>query len=134
MTTADDWARGTVARTARRRQMVQAQGAIANDVLWRRGYPLPDGLPPANGDPADCEHQAFGARVEVSRLSDYDDGPVTHYSADIRIQCVECSLPFEFIGLPAGLSPSVPTTSFCGDELRAPIKPMDPEVAALLRS
>src|SRR5260370_19509987 len=115
---AEVWARGTVARTMRRRQMVQAQGSIANDVLWRRGYPLPDGLPPASGDPADCEHWAFGARVEVNRLTQVDDGPVTGYSADIRIQCVECGLPFEFIGLPAGLSPSVATTSFPGDELR----------------
>ena len=131
---AEAWARGTVARTMRRRQQVQAQGAIANDVLWRRGYPLPDGLQPAHLDPASCDHQAFGAHVEVSRLSATDDGQVTGYSADIRISCVECGLPFEFIGLPAGLSLACAMTSLAGDELRAPIRPMDPAVAALLRS
>jgi hypothetical protein len=42
----DEWARGTVARTMRRRLILQTEGAIANNVLSRRGYPLPDGQLP----------------------------------------------------------------------------------------
>ncbi len=53
----------------RRKQMVRAQGSIANDVMWRRGYLLPDGLPPASVDLVGCEHWAFGARVEVNRIT-----------------------------------------------------------------
>lgn len=128
----DEHARGTVQRTMYRRLMVQAQAAVANDVLWRVGYPLPDGLPPSTIAVAACSHARFGASVEVNRLSDDDGGPVTGYSADIRIRCAECGLPFEFIGLPAGLSPSQPTSSFAGDELRVPIKPMAIGVAARL--
>jgi hypothetical protein len=122
---AEAWAGGTVQRTMQRRQQVQAQGAIANDVLLRRGYPLPDGLPP-------CEHRRFGASVEVSRLSDTEEGPVTHYAADIRIRCDECGLPFRFIGVPGGLAPDQPTTSLAGDELRAPIEPIPAQIAARL--
>ena len=76
MTTDEDkaaaWARGTVQRTMRRRQNVQAQAAIANDVLWRRGYPLPDGHMPGP-----CDHPTFSASVTVDRLTETDGGPVT---------------------------------------------------------
>ena len=78
MTTDQDkaaaWARGTVQRTMRRRQMVQAQAAIANDVLWRRGYPLPDGSHARTVRAPDV--QRIG---QVDRLTETDDGPVTHY-------------------------------------------------------
>ena len=37
-----------------------------------------------------------------------------------------------FIGLPGGLSPNRPTTSLAGDELRAPLEPMRPHIAAML--
>ncbi len=120
----NEWARGTVARSMRRRQMVQAQAAIANDVLWRRGYPLPDGFPIQT-----CEHMRFAASVEASRLTEVDDGPVTGYSADIKVQCADCGLPFRFIGLPGGLEPDQPTTSLAGDELRAPLEPMPVHLA-----
>lgn len=56
----DERTRGTVARSMRRRQLVQAQAAIANDVLWRRGYPLPDSQPIVP-----CEHMKFAASVDV---------------------------------------------------------------------
>ncbi|KKM86430.1 hypothetical protein LCGC14_1279090 [marine sediment metagenome] len=68
-----------------------------------------------------CEHMNFRASVEVARLTDGD--LVTRYSADIKINCIECHTPFHFIGIPAGLSPSHPSVSFGGDELRAPIAP-----------
>jgi hypothetical protein len=121
----DTWARGTVERTMSRRNMVQAQAAVANDVLWRRGYPLTDGNPP-------CDHPAFVASVNVTRLTATDDGPITGYSADIRIKCGRCGLPFRFLGAPGGLYPAHPTTSLIGDELRAPLAPIDPFVAALM--
>jgi hypothetical protein len=72
-----------------------------------------------------CPHLNFYVCAEVNRLTATDDGPVTGYAADITISCAECSVPFEWIGLPSGLSPSQPMVSFDRTELRAPIKPAD---------
>lgn len=70
-----------------------------------------------------CDHPAFEATVDVARLTDGESDAVTAYSADVRVQCWECRMPFEFIGLPAGLHPAKPTVSGDGTELRAPIRP-----------
>ena len=142
----NEWARGTVARTIAKRQRVQHEAELANRILRRRGYPLPDGQPIMMSDvrivdaaapgndragfdglelkPVECEHLNFGARIAVNRLSDTDDGPVTGYAADITICCADCGLPFWFLGLPAGYSPQQPMTNVLGTELRAPIAPL----------
>lgn len=71
----------------------------------------------------DCKHLNFETQTRVARLTDGDDGPVTGYSAEIRIRCVDCQHPFEFIGVPGGYSPGQPMVNFDGTELRAPIRP-----------
>lgn len=72
----------------------------------------------------DCEHTNFRARVEVSRITKSEtDLSVIGYYADVRIHCIECELPFEFIGLPMGLGPTEPRTSVDCLEARMPIKP-----------
>jgi hypothetical protein len=70
-----------------------------------------------------CQHEQFEVMAKVVRLTDGDNGPVTGYTADIRIKCVQCEMPFEFIGVPGGYSPSQPMVNFDGTELRAPIRP-----------
>ena len=70
-----------------------------------------------------CVHPEFETRARIVRLTDTEGGPVTGYKADIQICCAKCQLPFRFIGLSAGSSPSYPTISLLGDELRAPIEP-----------
>lgn len=71
-----------------------------------------------------CEHKNFFAKVDVTRLTESDESDVvTGYTADIRIKCDECGLPFQFIGLPGGYSPAQPMCSFDAQEMRAPIKP-----------
>jgi hypothetical protein len=71
-----------------------------------------------------CEHLNFKANVDVHRLLDNrDNSKVVGYSADIRIRCAECDLPFEFIGVDAGLMPDKPMASVDAQELRAPIRP-----------
>lgn len=72
---------------------------------------------------ANCEHKNFKANVAVNRLTN-EKGLVTSYSADIEIHCEQCMMPFQFVGLPNGLSPSYPTVSIEGTELRQPIKPI----------
>lgn len=71
-----------------------------------------------------CEHKGFHANVDVSRLMKAEgDQTVIAYLAEVRIRCTECNLPFEFIGVDAGLLPSKPMASVDAQELRAPIRP-----------
>jgi hypothetical protein len=65
----------------------------------------------------------FKAKVDVKRLTDGDNGPVTGYATDIVINCTDCGLPFRFMGLEFGVSRHVPRLSVDGLELRAPIEP-----------
>ncbi len=70
-----------------------------------------------------CAHENFGAVVSVNRLADVDGGPITAYSADIRVMCEDCDEPFRWIGASAGLSGSRPMVSVDETELHAPIRP-----------
>ena len=70
-----------------------------------------------------CEHLNFVAEVDVNRLSTKEDGRIDQYSADVRIKCAECDLPFRFIGLPAGLDLNGAATSVNAEEARLAIAP-----------
>ena len=73
-----------------------------------------------------CQHLNFAASVNVCRLTaDTDPEKVIGYTADVKINCADCGLPFEFIGLPNGISitNSKPMVSMASTELRAPLKP-----------
>lgn len=70
-----------------------------------------------------CEHPDFAAHVEVNRLTSTEGGPVTGYTADIKVNCIECGEPFRWTGLQAGASPRRPMCSVDETELRAPLRP-----------
>lgn len=70
-----------------------------------------------------CPHEDFDAVVEVNRLTSEPGGPVTAYSADIRIRCAQCGEPFRWIGVQAGMRPDRPMVSVDETELHAPIRP-----------
>lgn len=73
-----------------------------------------------------CDHLNFQASVSVCRLPDDNDPcKVVGFAADIKINCFECGLPFQFVGLPAGVSitNSKPMVSLDGKEIRVPLKP-----------
>ena len=55
--------------------------------------------------------------------TDTEGGPVTGYTADIKIKCSDCGLAFRFRGLPAGSHYAEPRLSADGLEMRAPIEP-----------
>ncbi len=59
----------------------------------------------------------------VARITEEEGGPVTAYSADLRITCSRCGESFVFVGLDRGLAPDRPMMSFLGDEARLPIRP-----------
>lgn len=70
----------------------------------------------------DCKHEKFHCSCTVARLTD-EGGSVTGYNLDVKVQCLDCKTFFEFVGVPAGISPSKPMASVDFTELRAPIRP-----------
>lgn len=70
-----------------------------------------------------CKHMNFKADVCVARLSDREGGPIIGYTADIRVKCADCGLPFRFSGVLPGSHPVEPRVSVDATELRAPIEP-----------
>lgn len=71
-----------------------------------------------------CPHEKFGVETTVNRLSDVDGGPITSFSANIKIICMTCGEQFVWIGpMPVGVDPRRPAISVDGTELRAPIRP-----------
>jgi hypothetical protein len=73
----------------------------------------------------DCLHKSFFAQVNIARITadGTEDGPASHFYADVTIKCVECETPFHFVGVNGGLSPREPRCDPFAVELRAPIKP-----------
>lgn len=72
-----------------------------------------------------CQHESFKVRAEVNRLTDTDDGPVTGYAADITVNCADCRMAFQWLGLERGVASHEPRVSFDRFELRAPITPAE---------
>lgn len=70
-----------------------------------------------------CSHYNFHARVNVNRIAMKEGGPVVAFAADVTIKCVDCGVPFEFVGLPVGLSGYQATTGIDALEARMPIVP-----------
>lgn len=75
--------------------------------------------------PKKCAHEHFIARVEVNRvLKNEEDAVPWYYTADIRVTCADCSLPFEFIGdYDCGMMPDRATVDPSAQELRVPLRP-----------
>ena len=76
-----------------------------------------------------CIHENFHAQANISRCqrSD-DDSTIVAFYCDLTVFCSDCGKPFEFIGLPMGLSPGQPRCSVDGREARMPIKPVGEEM------
>ena len=73
-----------------------------------------------------CQHEEFHANVEVTRLSD-----TGRFTADVRIKCKVCDLPFRFIGLPAGLDLNGAATNPDATEARLAIAPKGQVISLL---
>ena len=72
-----------------------------------------------------CKHLNFKVEANVARLTESEESDVvTGYRADIEIHCMDCFMPFQFVGLPGGYNPVCPTVNFDSTELRLPIKPV----------
>ena len=70
-----------------------------------------------------CEHMNFSANCAVGRLVEENNSQVNAFVAEIKIHCIDCGLPFEWIGFTAGFRDDAPRVDTSAQELRAPIKP-----------
>lgn len=73
-----------------------------------------------------CAHEDFKANVNINRLED-----TGRFSADVRIECVQCGVPMRFLGLPAGVDLEGASTSVDATEARLAIAPKGEVVSAL---
>lgn len=73
-----------------------------------------------------CLHENFNIQANVFRLTDDDKAgsPVTGYAADIKAECRDCSMPFQWLG-DRGISTGRPMVSLDKLELRAPLVPLE---------
>jgi len=65
-----------------------------------------------------CKHEDFNARVDVTFLETSGG-----YMADVKIQCAQCNLPFQFHGLQPGINLQGAAVSVDGLEARIAISP-----------
>jgi hypothetical protein len=66
-----------------------------------------------------CEHKDFRADVSVHRLED-----TKQFQANVKIECSQCHLPFQFLGLPLGMDLQGAAMSVDGQEARLGIAPV----------
>ena len=74
-----------------------------------------------------CQHKKFYVEANIARLSHEEGGPITGYTADVKVWCDQCGLPFRFVGLMSGNHYAEPRVSIDGTELRTPIEPAEHE-------
>lgn len=67
---------------------------------------------------AACPHENFMADVQIGRLQSGKDGPVERFSADVRVECVDCGVKMKFVGLPMGCDLNGACVSVDGTEAR----------------
>ena len=65
-----------------------------------------------------CKHEQFEAHVKVARLEDTGG-----FIAEITVKCTQCSTPFQFLGLQAGIDTQGAMVSLDGLEARIAIAP-----------
>lgn len=76
-----------------------------------------------------CQHMNFGANVSVGRITKSEGAPVDYFTADVRIKCADCGLPFQFLGLEAGMDTQGARVSVDGLEARLAVCPQGAELS-----
>lgn len=69
-------------------------------------------------DRTPCRHHAFDANCRVARLED-----TGRFMLEVRVRCIDCGTPFQFLGLPNGLNFDSATVSLDGLEANLAICP-----------
>lgn len=76
--------------------------------------------------PDECKHMKFSALVTVSRLED-----TGQFMAEVRMHCVNCALPFQFLGLEPGLDMNGARVSIDGLKASIAICPLGKALSPL---
>ena len=80
-----------------------------------------------------CEHLDFEARVDVYRITEGEDGPVSQFAADVVVTCKGCGEGFGFRGPPAGHSWNEPRCQIDAKKITLPLmSPAELELAGPL--
>lgn len=74
----------------------------------------------------ECKHEDFGVEANITRPED-----TGQFQMDVRVKCVQCGLPFRFIGLPAGVDLNGAATSVDATEGRFAIAPKGQVISVL---
>lgn len=74
-----------------------------------------------------CNHENFEAQVDVNRFVD-----IGRFAVDVRVNCVDCGIPFRFLGLPGGLRLEGAAVSVDGTEARLAIAPIGEEIKPIV--
>jgi hypothetical protein len=75
---------------------------------------------------SECEHKEFVCSVAVNRMED-----IGRFMADVKVSCKQCSEPFRFVGLQAGMDVDGVTVSPDGLTATLAVAPKD-EVLTVL--
>lgn len=75
-----------------------------------------------------CNHINFKANVSVYRLEN-----VGKFNAEIRINCADCEIPMQFLGLDPGVNLNGANVSLDGQEARIAISPSDITPSPLIK-
>lgn len=71
-----------------------------------------------------CNHENVHFDINVDKVhSDKVENKFLYSCLNMKMTCKDCGQPFEFVGLPVGISPYRPTVSLDGLELRQPVVP-----------
>lgn len=76
-------------------------------------------------DPKTCTHENFEHEVSITNVTESEGGPISYRMFEAKVRCRDCKTQFAFKGLPGGMSPARPMVSPFGEELRAPIEPIE---------
>lgn len=73
-----------------------------------------------------CPHLKFKANIKVNRLED-----IRRFTADVTVYCLDCNIPFQFLGLLPGVDLNGARVSVDGQEARLAIAPEGSQLTAL---
>lgn len=73
-----------------------------------------------------CPHLKFKANIKVNRLED-----IGRFTADVTVHCLDCEIPFQFLGLLPGVDLNGARVSVNGQEAHLAIAPEGTHPTAL---
>lgn len=74
--------------------------------------------------PHGCQHEVYKVHAQVCEIVQDENNAVYGWRLEVTVHCLQCNMPFQFIGLPEGYDTTEPTSSPDHTQARLPIKPL----------